>query len=79
MDLIWTLSAKAAPPKDQPLWFYSVSYSAGAIPGYWNKDRGWWSRVGGGGSCLATAENPPTYWMLRTEPPAPPDFAERGG
>lgn len=61
-------------PKDKPLWLYSMGYACGAVAGYWNK-RGWWSAVGGAGSALVQ----PHYWMLRTEPPAPPDFAERGG
>lgn len=61
-------------PKDKALWLYSPGYASGAVAGYWNK-RGWWSAIDGAGSALPG----PKYWMLRTEPPAPPDFAERGG
>lgn len=60
-------------PKDKPLWIYARGYP-GAVAGYWNK-RGWWSAADGDGSALS----PPRYWMLRTEPPAPPDFDELGG
>jgi hypothetical protein len=63
-------------PKESPLWLYSMGYAGGAVAGYWDKRHGWWTAVGKAGSCLVPT---PKYWLPRTEPPAPPDFHERGG